>query len=206
MTEHDWLACADPYPMVGWASGKVSARKLRLFACACVRRVWHLLPDHGSRRVVETVEAFVDGRARKKDMAAARAAAPARSTDRISDWYAKAAVCCAAPQADACAVDTSRAILFAQRNQKDAAAERRHQAELVREIIGNPFRRVRITDGWPVEVCQLADSLYTGQDCAFALHDALLESGFTAVAEHFRDPQRPHPRGCWLVDLILNKK
>ena len=54
-------------------------------------------------------------------------------------------------------------------------------------------------------VVQLAESLYAGQDCAFALHDALLEAGHAELAEHFRE-ERSHPKGCWVVDLILGKK
>ncbi len=45
MTEAEWLACADPDPMLKFRRGKVSERKLRLFAVGCCRRVIHLLED-----------------------------------------------------------------------------------------------------------------------------------------------------------------
>jgi hypothetical protein len=51
---------------------------------------------------------------------------------------------------------------------------------------------------------QLAESLYAGQDCAFALHDALLEAGHAELAEHFRQ-EKSHPKGCWAIDVILEK-
>jgi hypothetical protein len=54
-------------------------------------------------------------------------------------------------------------------------------------------------------VTQLAESLYAGEDCAFALHDALLEAGHAELAQHFRE-EKWHPKGCWALDLILGKK
>jgi hypothetical protein len=41
MTEAEWLGCSDPNKMLCYLDDKASSRKLRLFACACVRMVWH---------------------------------------------------------------------------------------------------------------------------------------------------------------------
>ena len=56
MTEAEWLAATNPREMLNFLRGKASARKLGLYACASVRRVWHLLDDLRSREAVEAVE------------------------------------------------------------------------------------------------------------------------------------------------------
>jgi hypothetical protein len=89
------------------------------------------------------------------------------------------------------------------RNDHNELSARTIICDLLRHIAGNPFRSYRRV--WPFTVVQLAESLYDGQDFVFALHDALLEAGHTELAEHFRE-EKSHPKGCWVVDMILSKE
>src|SRR5262249_26443739 len=81
-------------------------------------------------------------------------------------------------------------------------AERRQQAELLRHIAGNPLRLYSPPQFWPADVVQLAQALAAGQDCAYALHDALVEAGQMELADHFRC-EHQHPQACWVLDMIL---
>src|SRR5581483_1043029 len=98
MNEREWLKCTDPTKMLEFLRGKmasqdnrlpsgmvvqipvypeckVSDRKMRLFSCACGRRVWHLLSDNRSRMAIEITERFVDGLATQEEYLEATAAA-----------------------------------------------------------------------------------------------------------------------------------
>ena len=73
MTAAEWEACDDPRPMLSAVCGRVSDRTLRVFAIACVRRVWHLLRDDRARQALEAAEQFVVGGITAEELAAAKA-------------------------------------------------------------------------------------------------------------------------------------
>src|SRR5262249_53899220 len=56
-----WLSCANQAPLLKFLFGKASARKLRLFACACCRRIWHSLPHAANRDLVAAFEDYPEG-------------------------------------------------------------------------------------------------------------------------------------------------
>jgi hypothetical protein len=55
----------------------------------------------------------------------------------------------------------------------------------------------------PSSVIGLAKAMYSGEDCSFALHDALLEADLPEFAGHFREAN--HPKGCAWLDALLGK-
>ena len=88
---------------------------------------------------------------------------------------------------------------------KAVGREVEQHTKLLRHIVGNPFRPYAVPSFWPSTVVQLAVALYHGENCGFALHDALLKSWHPDLADHFRQEQH-HPKGCWIVDLLLGKE
>jgi hypothetical protein len=79
MTEAEWLTCTDPQQMLEFLRGRLSDRKLRLFACAYYRRIWHLLTEP-ARLAVDTSERFADGQASADELRQVPAAVAKRST------------------------------------------------------------------------------------------------------------------------------
>ena len=67
MTESEWLAGNDPQPMLLFLRGKVSSRKLRLFACTCCRSIWHLLTNNAGRDAINVAEHHADGLASDRE-------------------------------------------------------------------------------------------------------------------------------------------
>ncbi len=84
--------------------------------------------------------------------------------------------------------------------------EERKQAALLRHIIGNPFAPLSSPRRLPRVVTQLADALYRGSNCTYALHDALLDAGSSELAAHFREAGAWHPRGCAWLDAIIGRQ
>jgi hypothetical protein len=236
MTKGKWLACKDPYLMLDFLRGKASERKLRLFAVACCRHIWHLLADERSQEAVEVAERYADGQASQAELEAAHnRALYARRSARKEAWSggrpasvqaARSAVRAVTRTAVAeTAEEAARAVMeWATRMervpgvfqgiagpraaiQRAWKAELRYQCDLLRDLLGIPFRLVS-TIPRDTNVVKLAQAIYN--DRAFdglpILGDALEEAGCTdqAILDHCRQ-QGEHIRGCWVLDLVLGR-
>jgi hypothetical protein len=211
MNEDQWLSRTDPTAMLEFLQvrGQASERKLRLFACACCRGIWHLLSDQCSRRAVEVVERFADGQATPQsfrkwhwaayeayELTGGAAYAPYAAGHRIADFAALDAAVAAA----------------------EAGQGMASQCNLLRDIVANPFRAAPAIDpAWLAwndgSVTKLAEAAYEHRslpdgtperDRLAVLADALEEAGCAdeAMWGHLCGPGS-HVRGCWALDLLL---
>lgn len=233
MTETQWLRATDAASLLWLVRERRQTRKLRLFACACCRRLWRLLSP-AARQAVEAAELYADRlikdvqrqQAHRKllevmgeeHLHASRAAAgaSARSRDRGSLFWVihhTANAVSIAARSDA----ESSATYEAMRDAHDA--EQAAHLALVREVFGNPFRLptfAPLLAGDDGTIGRLALAAYqerrlpdgTLDPARLAvLADAMEEAGCldADALAHLRGPG-PHVRGCWVLDLILGKE
>jgi hypothetical protein len=230
MTERDWETSTDPSRMLRWLRHRASDRKLRLFACACVRRVAHLLEDERSRQALAVAERFAESLANEEELRAAGDAADSAANDAMtrahptatSDAATNAAFAAlnstlpaALTAAEYAAANCASAVYHAHRVAAAASRQAEHSAQcrLLREIFGNPFRPVSVDSSWLVWhdglVGRLARDIH--DERAFErlpiLGDALEDAGCTdaALLRHCHDDHE-HVLGCWVLDLLLERR
>jgi hypothetical protein len=230
MSEHAWIKCQNPGTMLAFLGKQLSERKRRLFGCACCRKVQHLL-DEPTWNVLLVAERYADGTATADELDGV--------THAISEegWASRAVIRCVQTdpkylgQCDLAWIDATVALgmttreadeitewfdLWEQDGITDEIAE--HFAEfsgvdfvaLLREIVGNPFRRAKPDKQWLTsDVLALARGIYDERafDRMPILADALQDAGCNdhEILSHCRNPDREHARGCWLIDRILGK-
>ncbi len=215
MTEAEWLVCTDPTPMLEFLRGKASDRKLRLFAVACCRRIWHILIDERCQRAVELAEQSADYPISRHLLDSASAEAWEASEDAIGDsgqsslagtgitWVRMADASAAASYAsndylaEEGVLEVMRAAAAAT---FDPGGEKSGQASQLRCLFGNPFCPLTADPLWLTStVIALAQTIYA--DRAFdrlpILADALEDAGCdnADVLAHCRS-EGPHVRGC----------
>ena len=230
MTEAEWLNCTDPKPMLEFLRGKVSDRKLRLFACACVRRVWHRMGEGVVSKEIEASELFAEGGSSRKELRAIRSQLGARGGYSAA-WAANNAL--HAVLEDRADYTAKRAVTHAtdfsyyqmletdtDGQPKALAAretERTQLTTIVREIFGDSLSPVRFDPTWySPTIVSLAHAVYDERilpSCELdnarlaVLSDALEEAGCNSeeILSHLRSPG-VHVRGCWVIDALLGKK
>ena len=186
MTEAEWLACDNALRMLRFSKGRMTDRKLRLFACACC----HAGPaddDADLHAAVAAIELYADGLIGEKQLADYDVHTPNILIRTVT----------ASEAADA-AYRTAAALSYLP------------LCRLLHDLIGNPFRPAAVDPRWLTSTARdLARTIY--EDRAFdrlpILADALEEAGCdnADVLTHLRG-DGPHVRGCWALDLVLGKE
>ena len=208
MTEDEWLTCDHPGFMLDalYDPVRVSYRKLRLFACACCRLIpgfWDSAPD---REQIEFAELDADG------LIDPDTPFPDEEMWDIR-WYRRDEWNSATR-----AIASHRDELWDRHKLHDKPEDERARileegemalANLLREVLGNPFRPVSVDPAWLTStVVTLANGIYEQRafDRMPILADALQDAGCenADILDHCRG-SGPHVRGCWVVDLLLGK-
>ena len=216
MTEAQRLACTRPIEMLAHLRGRCTDRKLRLFACACCRQIWHLLTDAISQRAVEVAERHADGEASDQELEAAWLDAERFFGSTCSYGTSTGNQ---AARAASTAADPRVSFLphMYQLSFQYMSEEWPAHIRLLRCVFGNPFSPVPFAPTWrTAAVLPLARAAYEERAPAAGtldnarlavLADALEEVSCTdeAVLSHLRG-SGPHVRGCWCVDLALGKE
>jgi CheY-like chemotaxis protein len=225
-----WETAASPRRMLAHLGSRATDRKLRLFACACCRQVWHLLTDECSRRAVEVAERHAEGECSGDELAAAWSVALAFARRHAMGAVRGTAAAAAAAAARPDAHDAARAaawasawvVGYATPGKKAARSARRaargRQAALLRCVFGNPFGpAVRGRRPWGSgAVRQFARMAHDGRRLPSGLldnahlsllADALESAGWTnrVVLEHLRSGGE-HVRGCFALDTALGRE
>lgn len=237
MTEGQWFENWKPRQIalmiehltrIGKAKGKEGQRKLRLFACACCRRSWHLLSDERSREAVVLSERYADGRATKEELSAAgkkvKEAARQRQEElerarRSGNFGVPFGLLWKELRADEAAAASTWAdqVAGAKRAAESAFVSlnkgRRGIIDMLRDIFSNPFHPTPSIApeilAWNYQtVVKMTLAIYDEQafDRLPILADALEDAGCddATILDHCRQAD-DHVWGCWLVDLLLGK-
>jgi hypothetical protein len=191
--ECDFGLLDDPEGLLRQLGGVLGERKLRLFACACCRRLGHLMEDPLNERAVEVGELYADGLARRREWKKARKAAhlPWRDSFGAQDE----------------ALQAVQATL-----RVTPAGQHGRLCGLLRDLLGLPPRLAPVKSSWLHWnggcVTRLARAIYEERrfEDLPVLADALEEAGCAdpAILAHCRQ-EAEHIRGCWVVDVLTGQ-
>ncbi len=236
MTEQQWMECRKPEPMLKYALGKSSDRKLRLYAVACIHQIPLKFADNLLQRAIQVAEQYVDGLATERELHIVHKAHEESMSgcfgklpylvkiagwnltwnkfieDR-ADWSSTENANAVAASRVLWSMSNLSAGLVASDSSVEVPISIRStgiRAELFRDLFGNPFRPITLNPTWLTPtVKQLAALIYEERqfDKMPLLGDALEEAG--CDLEEVLQHCRgggEHVRGCWVVDKVLGKE
>jgi hypothetical protein len=219
MKKAEWLKSSEPGEMLRYLQRSTrvrpSVRKLCLFSFACCGRLPVVRSDELARRAIEVAESFVEGVGERSELLAAdrqmdahwQSSTLQRSAELLPVLLAvRLAIGREAFPMSSARVIAGNAAQWARRD------EPKKQSQLLRGVLGDPFRPSRVEASWlrwnDGTIPRIAQGIYEQRafDRLPILHDALLDAGCDDedILAHCRGAG-PHVRGCWVIDLILGK-
>ena len=217
MTEAEWLTSDELAALMEAAN--LDGRKLRLFAAACARALWHLFQDEASRAAIVLSERSADQVVAEADLDRASGEAERAFEDQdLLDPGNDPKVSAASVASYASNPSLTKGSVVADVALTTAeilGGNSERVVMLFRDVVGDPFRRVCLDPAWLTPtVVLVAQAAYDERilpvgelDAArlAVLADALEDAGCAdAILSHLRSPG-PHVRGCWALDLVLGK-
>jgi hypothetical protein len=206
MTEAEWLACTDFDLLWDTLAPQATARKRRLFHCAMVRRGWSARagrPGRPDRQAVEVAESYADGVVGHRELATAHQAAVQFDPQVHGDDVA-------ATRSDDDLAEAWSLTIGERSDAPPPSADMWSRLELLRELVGHPFRAIALDPAWLTwqgsTVARLAQVAYEERNLPEGtldlarlaiLADALEDAGCTDtdLLNHLRGPG-PHVRGA----------
>jgi hypothetical protein len=232
MNEQRWLECPRPEELFDYRPNHWGERKARLLMLVCCRRHPQYLVPEAIRAMVELLtahyadphraEPFDGTRARKcfTELEEHASEYASSTTNGLARGLAFGVIAAAEPVSVKKRLEETYSYLVFScthdiangfPDQEGFEHERKAQADLAREVLGNPFQKLTIKPRWLTEnVLLLARRIYREEDFSLMpiLADALQDAGCDseAMLSHCRDPRAPHVRGCWLLDRLIHKR
>ncbi len=186
------------------------------------------MSDERSRNAIEVSEQYADRKVGRKVLSAARRAAFAASKDAegsqpvggnytAGNYAAIVALnVCSSPEETSsgglgqATAGCANSLVFHIEGDDAGWGDRKYQANLLRDIFGNPFRPATVDPDWlTTDVAALARGVYDERvfGAMPILADALQDAGCDNddILNHCRDSSLTHVRGCWVIDLLTGR-